>query len=242
MSRFKTPLFPTSETSVEIIAPPTDLLPAQLNRVHKFIEDGMPGVAALKDTTLHQIMELYLDGKTYKQISQALRVKQDLVMFLSHKFKWHEAKWEHLSEIQQNAQAKVLEEKLTNMDFTQQLNHALRAKMKKPINKWIATGDDSMLQDLNFKDIDTYLKVTEAHSRLTAEPKAAPKAPTVNINMGNSGINIKNSDETIDISSPRQNFHSQQLQNMAEFRRGQENKHKIHRNNPKDETEGEDNE
>src|SRR5690554_1539044 len=101
-----------TEIPVVIDEPLTDLTLEDQRRVAKFIEDGMPGLGVVDDVTLYRVTDLYLSGKTYTQISQAVRVNKLILMYLSQKLGWYATRRSYLAEVESNIKTRVLEAKI----------------------------------------------------------------------------------------------------------------------------------
>lgn len=198
---------------------PTDLTAEEQALVEEYKTNGMPGLDMLPETTLGTILELYLDGKTYYQISRVTRVPKVLIMYLSQRFDWFTAKHEQLSEMEHMLYQRTILARTKTHDFLLNIQHAYQKRIGKKIDAYNRTGDEAHMDAISLKEIDKFVKVAEAIDKLveTKLPKK-PKAPLVGINPGD-GVVVKQTGEgTIEIS-PKESTLASKLRQMAEERR-----------------------
>lgn len=210
--------------SQEIDQPrPTDLTIDEAKAVEDFKERGMPGLDRLPENDLKTILELYLDGKTYYQISRVTRVPKVLIMYLSQRFDWCTAKHEQLAEMEHHLYQRTILARTRSQDFLLNIQHAYQKRIGKQINEYLRTGDEVHMDKISLKEIDKFIKTIESLEKLTADklPKK-PKAPLVGINPGRDGVVVKQTgDNTIEIS-PKESTLASKLREMAEQRRQQD--------------------
>lgn len=92
--------------------PTSDFSDKDLVLIKRYVEDGLPGVATLDSSKLQRIMDLYLSGKTYRQISNVVRVEKPLILYLSQKFNWYTMRREYLHELEVQMRHRVIDSKL----------------------------------------------------------------------------------------------------------------------------------
>jgi len=199
----------------------TDFSELDIQKIEKFKEEGLPGLANVGDTTIVKCLELYLNGKTYSQISNLARIKKPIVLYLSQKFNWFLIKKEYFQDLVENIQQRTLETKIASQDFLLQLIQFWQLKIGKSINRFLLTGDEGASKEIDLKEIDKYLKTLEILYRLTGEKTASDK-PAVGLNLGE-GVTVKKvGDNTVEIT-PKQKATGNLLNQLANFRREQEN-------------------
>lgn len=220
----------------------TDLSATDLQKVLDFQEKGMPNLSKITDDNIARMMNLYLSGKPYTEISRIMKVERDLVLFLSHRFKWFSSRRDYLSELQGNIVNRMVENELRSQDFLLQLTHALQKRIGKQISDYLATDNESHMNEINMKEVVTALKTIESISKRISEPTSKRAAtPAVGINLGD-GVTIeKNSDNKVTIT-PKEKTTGNMLREMADFRREQERLKAEETSDIRNKTKGEKNE
>jgi hypothetical protein len=199
--------------------PTTDLSLDDRGRVTAFKEEGMPGLAALEEPQMHRIMDLYLSGKSYRQISQAVRVNKTLIMYLSDRFGWYMMRREYLHELEMHQRQKVLESKIESKDFLLQLTHMFQKKIGSNISKYLQTDDERFANDIDLKEVDRYIKIVDMLHRLSSEGRDGK--PIVGLNMGDGVVITKKSNNEVEIT-PKQKTLRDALKQFADMRREEE--------------------
>lgn len=208
----------------ELLAPEptTDLSPIDLEKVRAFREEGMPGVYNLEESQIARMMDLYLDGKPYSQISRITRISKTTIMFLSDKFNWFALRQDYLIELEANMRNRVIESKLVSQDFLLQLSHAWQKKIGKNITQFLATGDEKYANEIDLKEVDKYLKTIEILHKISSENAAGKnKTPAVGLNLGDGVTITKKDDNSVEIT-PKQNTVGALLKQYADSRRDEE--------------------
>src|SRR5271170_7549595 len=103
-----------SDTKTMILAPEpeSDFTEIDMEKISAFREAGLPGLARVDDVILTRIMELYLSGKTYNQISKTLNLNKAIILYLSHKFDWFMVRKEYLIDLEKSIQGRIMEAKV----------------------------------------------------------------------------------------------------------------------------------
>lgn len=208
----------------EVLVPTTDLSEQDLINVNRYVEEGLMGIGSIPESKMVKIMDLYLTGKTYRQISGIVGVKKTIVMYLSHKFGWFATKNEYLHELDLRMKDRIIESKIVNQDFLLQLTHMWQTKIGSKINKFLATGDSTYADEIDPKEIGQYLKTVEVLHKLSSEGSRGSN-PAVGLNLGE-GVTIKKvGDNQVEIT-PKENTVASMLKQFADYRREEENKPK----------------
>lgn len=208
----------------ELLAPEptTDLSPVDLEKVRAFREEGMPGLYKLEESQIARMMDLYLDGKPYSQISRITRISKTTIMFLSDKFNWFALRQDYLVELEANMRNRVIESKLVSQDFLLQLSHAWQKKIGKNITQFLATGDEKYANEIDLKEVDKYLKTIEILHKISSENAAGKnKTPAVGLNLGDGVTITKKDDNSVEIT-PKQKTVGDLLKQYADSRRDEE--------------------
>jgi hypothetical protein len=196
-----------------------DLSPKDRLLVDEFKEHGMPGLAAVDEVSISRIMDLYLSGKTYRQISQIVRVNKILIMYLSLRFNWFGLRAEFIHELEMNMRQKVLESKLESQDFLLQLGHMFRKKIGHNLQRYLQTDDTKFANDIDLKEVDRYIKIMETLHKLGNDVREGK--PIVGLNMGDGVTITKKGNNEIEIT-PKQKGIREALRQFADMRREEE--------------------
>lgn len=214
-----------SNEVAEIPEKTTDLTPSELRAVEKFEADGMIGLYALPDVEIARMMELYLHGKTYREISMITNRPKVLVFTLSKKFEWYPKRMEYLRDLHENIIQRTLEAKIVGQDFLLKLKHVFEKKIGANMEAYLRTGNVEHINGIDLKEIDKYIKTLETLDKLSDKPagKSGSKAPAVGINVGD-GITMAKSDDGTVTISPKEKTVGGMLAQLAEARRLEEEK------------------
>lgn len=197
------PTKPKAEPTL-VIEPTSDFTTADLKAIEKFKDDGLPSVATLTDSTMVQALEMYLSGKSYREISQLVSKPKAMVLYLSEKYDWYGKRQEYLREIHDNMLQRTIEAKLVGQDFLIQLKQFFEKKIGRNINNYMRTDNEAFAALVDMKEIDKYIKTFETLDKLTTvkQPKSdKPSAPTIGINAGSSGVTItKTGENTVEVT------------------------------------------
>ena len=203
------------------LIPHNDFTMKDLELIEKFKEDGMLGLHTLLPTDVERMMSLYIDGKSYRQISSLLKKNREIVLFLAHKFKWFELRAEYLDELHATLKGKILEAKLQDQEFLLHLSLAYKKKIGKNIDQYLRTDDSQFYDKIDNKDLSTLMKVMEMLHKLNSETMG-DKPPLVGLNGMGEGVNItKTGPNSVEIT-PKQSPFASKLKQFAELKREQE--------------------
>lgn len=203
--------------------PTTDLTPRDLENVNKYIEAGLPGIAIVDGDKLGRILDMYLSGKTYRQISNIMAIQKQIVMYLSYKFNWFEVRKDYLADLETSMRSRVMEARIVNQDFLLQLQQMFQKKIGTNITKYLATDNVDFANAIDLKEIDKYLKTVEMLHRLSSEKSSGSAAPAVGLNLGEGVTIVKKGNNEVEIT-PKSKTISEQLKQFADFRREEEKK------------------
>lgn len=205
--------------------PTTDLTPIDMERINEYVAAGLPAVASIDDVKLTRILDMYLSGRTYRQIAMTMAVPKQVVLYLSHKFNWFQVRQEYLVDLEANARQRVLESKILNQDMLMQLQQMWRKKIGSNINKYLATDNVDFANAIDLKEVDKYLKTVEMLHKLGSERAPGQPNPTVGLNLGDGVTITKKSDSEVEIT-PKNKAIGDMLKQFADFKREEENKPK----------------
>lgn len=198
----------------------TDFTDFEEKAIQEYEEAGLPGIASVEDSVLLNMMELYLGGKTYREISKITRRPKNVVLYLSKKFGWYPKRVEYLRDIQENVIQRTLEARLVGQDFLLQIKHFFERKIGKKITKYLESNSEADGDAIDLKEIDKYIKTFETIDNLSAfkRSKDSGSNPTVGLNVGD-GVTIKKTGENTVEVTPKQKAIGDMLKELADFRR-----------------------
>jgi hypothetical protein len=210
-----------SDTKDLSVIQTSDFTMKDLEIIEEFKKDGMLGLHTLAPTDVERMMSLYMDGKSYRQISTLLKKNKSLVLFLAHKFKWFELRTEYLDELNATLKGKIIEAKLQDQEFLLHLSLAYKKKIGKNIDQYLRTDDSAFYDKIDNKDLGTLMKVMEMLHKLNSE-NLGEKPPLVGLSGMSEGVTItKTGANSVDIMPKKSGF-SSKLKQFAELKREQE--------------------
>lgn len=201
-----------------------DFTQKDLENIERFKENGMLGLASLSDTDIVRMMELYMDGKSYRQISTLLRKDKSVILYLSQKLDWPTMRREYLEELASTLKDKVTSSKLQSQEFLLHLTTAYQKKIGRLVDTSIRSGDNTPMSVIvDPKDLTAYLKVVEMLHKLNGEmPTGTEKAPMVGLNGLGEGMTItRTSNNSVEITPKAPDFKSK-LKEFADAKREME--------------------
>lgn len=201
--------------------PQTDLTSNDLEIVKQYMDAGLPAIATIDEVKMSRILDMYLSGRTYRQIAMIVSVPKQMILYLSHKFNWFQIRQEYLIDLEANSRQRVLEAKIVNQDFLLQLQQMWRKKIGNNIVKYQATDNVDFANSIDLKEVDRYLKSVEMLHRLASEKAPGQPNPAVGLNLGEGVTVVRKGDNTVEIT-PKNKAISDMLKEFADFRREEE--------------------
>lgn len=206
--------------------PQTDLSQKDLEVIQKYQEAGLPGIASIDGDKMARILDMYLSGKTYRQIATIMAVQKQVVLYLSYKFNWFELRKDYLVDLETSIRARVMEAKIVNQDFLLQLQAMFQKKIGTNITKYLATDNVDFANAIDLKEVDKYLKTVDMLHRLGSEKgSGGNNTPAVGLNLGEGVTIVKKGDNEVEIT-PKNKAIGDALKQFADFRRVEESKPK----------------
>lgn len=205
------------------LLPVADFTMKDLEIIEKFKENGLVGLAQFTDVDVERCMGLYLDGKTYRQISQVTKKNKATILYLAHKFKWFELREAYLDELRATMPDKVMDSKLQSQEFLLELVLAYQKKISTNIHQYLRTDNVEFADRIDQRDIGTVLKVMELLHKISAENLGTQGDKSmVSLNgLSEGGVTItKTGQNSVEIT-PKSPF-SSKLKQFAELKRQQE--------------------
>ena len=208
------------------LIPHSDFTMKDLELVEKFKENGLLGLHTLTDVDVERMMSLYLDGKSYREISTLLQKNKSVVLFLAHKFKWFELRRDYFEELDATLKPKLIQAKLQDQAFLLHLTLAYKKKIGKNIDQYLRTDNAEFHDKIDKGDVGTMMKLMEMIHRLSSE-NLGEKPPLVGLNGMGEGVNItKTGPNSVEIT-PKQSPFSSKLKQFAELKREQEKQQSV---------------
>lgn len=207
------PMVPKKESEIE-----HDFSDSDLKIIAKYVEEGLPGIAAIDEPKMFKILDLYLSGKTYRQITMIAKVPKAPVLFLSQKYNWFSMKQDYQLELEKGMHERIISAKISSQDFLINLTQMWEKKISSKISMYLSSDNELFTEQIDLKEIDKYLKTIEVLHKLSGGIPSGDKGPAVGLNLG-SGVTIsKTNDGAVEIT-PHAQKQSDVLKKYAEFRR-----------------------
>ncbi len=204
----------------------TDISDKDMEKVKKFMADGLPGIAKLEENQFQRSTEMYMAGSTYHQISNATGIPRAAVLYLSHTFGWYLARREYLWELQEKVKSRIIDSKLESKDFLLLYIQASQKRIGKSLKKYLATDDEKHADEIDLKEVSQLLKTIEVLQGLDSEGKdSRGKTPAVGLNFPD-GVTIERSGDNKLTISPKEKTVGDMLKKFADKRREEQNKTK----------------
>lgn len=213
-----------SEEKQIALVPHADFTIKDIEIIEKFKENGMLGLHTLGETDVERMMSLYMDGKTYRQISNITSIKKDVILFVAHKFSWWELRKDYLDELNAVMKDKITQAKIQTQGFLFDLLVAYRKKMGRNINLYLKTDNEEWMDKLDNKDLGVIFKCVELLDKLDADTYKAEKSDKslVAFNGMGEGVTItKTGNNSVEIT-PKASGFSSKLKSFADLKREQE--------------------
>ena len=210
------------------VTPYADFTMKDLEIIQKFKDKGLVGLAHIQDTDVERSMGLYLDGKSYRQIAQVTKVRKEVILFLSQKFKWFELRQAYLEELSATLPGKIMESKLQSQEFLLHLVLAYQKKIGSNIDNYLRTDNSEFHDRIDVKDINSLLKIMELLHKLSHENLGNPQDKAlVGLNGLGEGMTItKVGSNSVEITPSKSPF-SNKLKAFADLKREQEKANEV---------------
>jgi hypothetical protein len=203
---------------------PNDFSQQDLEVIKKYQDAGLPNIAAVDDKKMSSIMNMYLSGRTYRQISTTMAMKKEIILYLSYKFNWFELRRDYLADMETLQRSRVVEAKIISKDFLLELQAMLQKKIGNNMRKYMATDNEEYAKQIDLKEVDKLLKIAEILHKPDAVKKiGGENSPAVGINVGEGMTVTKTGENSVEIT-PKSTIINNALKQLADFRRETEDK------------------
>jgi hypothetical protein len=163
--------------------PTHDFTLEDLEKIEKFKNGGMLQLANVTENDIKRMMDMYLSGRTYRQISRIMSSDKSMIMYLSQKLDWYGMRKTYIEELGLILRDKVPESKLQSQEFLLKLQSTFERKIGRKMDRYLRTDDESVANAIDLKEIDKYLKIVETINRLNSD-KSFGERPMVGLNPG----------------------------------------------------------
>lgn len=199
-----------------------DLNEEERSSLESYIKNGCPGLTKLEDTQVFKWFELYMSGKTYSEIAVITKSKKDLIVYVAYKSKWLEKRTEYFTSITQNMTNKITNIRAESINTVATIVSSLNKYFGKKFDQYLATNDDSIIENIDSKVLEKYYKSLEILEKVvnptSKDPNRNPSTP-VNINISGASVQ-QSSDSSLDISV--KDDPSELLKKLAQQKKNQE--------------------
>lgn len=205
--------------------PTTDLTDKDLAKIEAFKDAGLPGIYGVSQQQVERIMDLYFDGKPFVQISRILKIDKTLIMYMSQKYKWFQARREYHEELEASMRSRLVESKLVSQDFLLQLTGLYQKKISKQVTSFLATDDVKHADAIDPKEVAQLLKLMEMLHKLASDGSGSKAVSPVSLGLGD-GVTIrKTSDNSVEIT-PKSASVAETLRQLADAQRANDKQNK----------------
>ena len=175
----------------------------EVEKINTYVANGLIGLqSVIKDEhKVNAMFGLYMEGKTYTEISKVAKVKKDIVLYLSAKLKWYDQRMEYLEDIQNKMVQTLTTTKINSLNFIQTLITMQHKYYGDVINQYLMTGNRDLIDGLDLKQLTQYFKSIEILERtLNPTNVKTPKGGTT-VNINTEGRTVKQiDDQTLEIT------------------------------------------
>jgi len=169
---------------------------SEVKKVQKFIEDGLPGIAEVTVNDINKMLDMYLTGSSYSQISDAMRIRKVFVLYLAYKANWETIREEYINEIQEGIKNRLVNVKLRAQEFMILAGQAYQQKLSAHFLKYLSTGNIEEINTVSAKEMLLVMKIIEMNNHLDSEGKDRNgKVPPIGLHPGNTGILVERTGE-----------------------------------------------
>jgi len=159
----------------------------EIERINTFISNGSIGLEGLvKDEhKITSMFSLYMQGRTYTEISKIAKVKKDLVLYMGAKMNWYGKRMEYINDIQNKMTKKLTNTRVESLNFITNLIGFMHKYYGDEFDKFLMTGDKTIIEGLDLKMLSQYFKSIEILEKLMNPSnitRSGGSNTTVNIN------------------------------------------------------------
>lgn len=196
----------------------------EIERINTYVSNGCIGLESVvsDDAKIASMFALYMQGRTYTEISKISKTKKDIVLYLGAKFNWYEKRMEYINDIQNKITKKLVTTRVESLNFISNLIGFMHKYYGDEFNKFMLTGDRDIIDNLDLKMLSQYFKSIEILEKLMNPANVKPpknSGATVKINAPNGAKVEQLSDNTLEITPSNS---GDILKKLAEMKENQE--------------------
>ena len=180
--------------------PTHDFTNDDLSKIQAFEDGGMLGLAKITEIDMTRMMDHYLNGMSYREISKLLRIHKTTILYLSKKLSWFDMRTAYIEELGLTLRDQVLEAKLHSQKFLLNLGYMFERKIGRTVDQYLRSDKVEDGNKIDLKEIDKYLKVVESLQRLSGNLNTESNRPLIGVNPGEGMTITKTGDNEIQIT------------------------------------------
>jgi len=201
-------------SELEIKTYPPDFTPENIQELEEYRANGIPGIPS-DPNKIKEIKKLYMDGMSFKMISNRTRTKRVAVLFLAEKYKWYEERESGMIGMLESISKRADVFQVQHVHFVIELCDAIRTYYLDKINRFAETKDPSIMEDLNGTLMNIYTKCQDSLRNKKKDDDDMPKSPLVGITLGNGA--------TLSVPEENKGDLSKVLKTLADMNRKKDN-------------------
>lgn len=171
----------------------------EVEKINTFVANGCIGLATLAadEFKINNMFSLYMQGRTYTEISKIAKVKKDLVLYMAAKLNWYEKRMEYINDIQIKMTGKLKNTRVESLNFIANLVQFMHKYYGDEFNQYLMTGDKTIIEELDLKMLNQYFKSIEVLEKLLnpSNVNRGGSNTTVNVNAPD-GAEVKQVNES----------------------------------------------
>ena len=182
-----------------------DFTKDEMKDLDTFVKNGCIGLSEIagQDIRINNMFSLYMSGRTYIEISKITKTKKNIVYYMSAKFNWYSKRMEYLNSIQDAMVKKITTTRVESINFIANLIQFHHKWYGEKIDKYMETGDNLHIEDMDVKSLGQYFKSIEILEKMLNPSnvnKPGNSGTIININSAGNEINSSDiKDNTIDV-------------------------------------------
>lgn len=190
---------------MEIVKKDTDFTDQELEDLEKWKKGGRKGITALSEADIFQCFNLYMSGKTYKEIADTTNKRLECILYVSEKSKWYGKKMAHYDSIAMNLEEKLMKTKLDSVNTITNVIAALGKYYNSKFDRFLSTNDPTLIEDIDTKLLAQYYKALESLPKIIGSSTSGDgsNSPSININMPSGAKIEKLDDNTVEITDEK---------------------------------------
>lgn len=191
--------------SLEVRNYQADFTEEDKSLLNEFRSQGLPGVSKVQATTLFGWFNLYMAGRSYRDIANSSGHSVELVLYHADRQQWCSKKIEQRDALINSVAEKSTAAKIEGLAFMYDLLKFVHERHSKDVVEYLTTKNEEAAARVDLKVVDRYVKIVDAINKIQGNPDdwgkmaASMQRPSVSINIGSA--EIKRDANTIDIQA-----------------------------------------